>query len=115
MIWKSPTVVGVIVAPVVIAVAAIVVVVVMHQRAEGAQQHDLSAREDAYVTALAAIHDVPAVDREAALAGGRNACFWVEEYGLDKTTLAGWQAYWAQPWEGRWLRLSVDLLCPPGS
>ncbi|HEX6684194.1 MAG TPA: hypothetical protein VF062_15430 [Candidatus Limnocylindrales bacterium] len=86
------------------------------RRAEVAERAEQRVREDAFVVGLAAIHDVdPAqLDRAAALAGGRNACHLIHLYHLDPVSLAGWREYWRQPWEGRWLRLSVDLLCPPG-
>lgn len=67
---------------------------------------------DLYVERMTEILDVPEVDREASLAGGRNACHWISAYGLDPETLAGWQDYWSEPWEYEWLRAAATYICP---
>lgn len=77
-----------------------------------AQPAQYSADELAFIAEMTRILDVPAVDPEGSLAGGRNACYWIDEYELDRATLAGWDEHWSEPWERQWLEAAVRHLCP---
>lgn len=74
----------------------------------------LSPTEEAFAIASAHVLDVdPALtDHTAAVAGGRNACWLINQLGLDPATLDGWEQHWHQPWEREWLAAAVTFLCP---
>lgn len=85
--------------------------VAYHPAPAALAQPRYTTAERAYMAEMARILDVPEVLPEGSLAGGRNACYLIEVFGLDPHTLAGWEEHWHQPWERQWLEAAVRYIC----
>lgn len=95
-----------------LAAFALLAAVAWQPAPEAAMQPRYTESERAYMAEMAEILDVPEVLPEGSLAGARNACFWIDHYGLDPRTLEGWDQYWSYAWERQWLAAAVRHICP---